>query len=382
MAGKKFAINLILLLPGLAALGSSGELSLRTHPGAAMTESREQEAPQQGYSVKVNVDSVFLNVAVQDRSTNRSVEGLKKEDFLVYEDGILQHVEQFFPSEAPLNLLLLLDVSGSAGFRLRLMKEASIDFIRRMKPNDNVAIATFSSRVDLIQDFTHDRTKAEQSIRDIWAGGGTSFYDALMTCLNEYMRRVEGRSSIVVFTDGVDNQLEGGYPAGSQTTFEELYRKIQESEPIIYTIFLDTVGLTASAPATGAPGGVQQRGRFPESYPGGRRDPRLAPLPSKPDLDDLQGDLAAYDVAIKQLRAIADQTGGRMYSPRKIEELSAIYSEIARDLRIQYQIGYNPTNRARDGRWREIRVRIKDHAEATVRTRRGYYARTETTGTP
>ena len=69
-----------------------------------------------------------------------------------------------------------------------------------------------------------------------------------------------------------------------------------------------------------------------------------------------------------------------MYSPRKIEELSGIYAEIARDLRIQYQIGYNPTNSARDGRWREIRVRIKDHPEASVRSRRGYYARKETGG--
>ncbi len=333
------------------------------------------ELTQEGFSVKVNVDSVFLNVAVQNRSTNQSIEGLKKEDFLVYEDGILQRVEQFFPSEAPLNLLLLLDVSGSAGFRLRLMKEASIDFIGKMKPNDKIALATFSSRVDLIQNFTNDRTRAEQSIQEIWAGGGTSFYDALMTCINEYMRGVEGRSAIVVFTDGVDNQLEGGYPAGSEATFDELYRRIQEAEPIIYTIFLDTAGVTGSGQSTqarGAAGGVS----------GGRRDPRLAPPAPKPDSANLEGDLASYDVAIKQLRAIADQTGGRMYSPRRIEELAGIYSEIARDLRVQYQLGYNPTNRTSDGRWREIRVKIKDHPEASVRTRRGYYARKEATAAP
>ena len=69
------------------------------------------------------------------------------------------------------------------------------------------------------------------------------------------------------------------------------------------------------------------------------------------------------------------QTGGRMYSPHKIGELSSVYSEIADDLRIQYQLGYNSTNRAHDGQWREIRVAISNHPEAVVRTRKGYYAR-------
>ena len=72
---------------------------------------------------------------------------------------------------------------------------------------------------------------------------------------------------------------------------------------------------------------------------------------------------------------IAEQTGGRMYSPHKIGELSSVYSEIADDLRIQYQLGYNSTNRAHDGQWRKIRVAVSNHPEAVVRTRKGYYAR-------
>jgi len=367
--------------PGSCAATAAPAQEARREPAAR--EGQQPEAPQRGYSVKVNVDSVFLNVAVQDRNTNWSVAGLKKEDFLVYEDGILQQVDQFLPSEAPLNLLLLLDVSGSTGFYLHLMKGASIDFIRKIKTNDQVAIAAFSSRVDLIENFTSDRTKAERAIQRIWAGGGTSFYDALMTCINQYLRGVEGRSAIVIFTDGIDNQLEGGYPAGSQTTFDELYRRVQEADPIIYPIFLDTVGQTASGPtttATGAAGGVLRRGRYPEPYPNPKRNPTLDSSKPKPDSGDLQGEPASYEVAMKQLQTIADQTGGRMYSPHRIEELSGIYSEIANDLRIQYQLGYNPMNSARDGRWREIRVKIRSHPEAVVRTRKGYYARKEAGG--
>jgi Ca-activated chloride channel family protein len=74
---------------------------------------------------------------------------------------------------------------------------------------------------------------------------------------------------------------------------------------------------------------------------------------------------------------IADQTGGRMYSPHRIEELSRVYSEIADDLRVQYQLGYNSTNRARDSSWRQIRVIVPSHPEAAVRTRKGYYARND-----
>ncbi len=320
---------------------------------------------QREYSVRVSVNTVFLNVSVVDRNDTRSVAGLKKEDFQVYEDGVLQQVDQFLPSEAPLSLLLLLDVSGSTGLYLNLMKAATIDFIGKIKADDRVAIAAFSSRVDLLQGFSNDRAKAEQAIKKIWAGGGTSFYDALMTCINEYMRSVEGRSAIVVFTDGIDNQLEGGYPAGSQTTFDELYRKVQEAEPIIYPIFLDTVGMTSGGPATGADG--RFRGRRPTLE-------RTAPDTSPGNPQDEED---SYVVGMKQLRMIADQTGGRMYTPHKIDQLSGIYTEIAGDLRIQYLIGYNPTNTARDGRWREIRVKIKGHPEAAARTRKGYYARKE-----
>ena len=335
---------------------------------------QEQEARQNKYAVKVAVDSVFLNVSVQERNTNRSVAGLKKEDFLVYEDGVLQQVEQFLSSEAPLNLLLLLDVSGSTGLFLNLMRGASIDFIRQLNANDRVAIATFSSRVDLIENFTTDRARTEKTLERIWARGGTAFYDALMTCISEYMRDVEGRGAVVVFTDGIDNQLEGGYPSPSQTTFDELYRGVQGAGSTIYPIFLDAEGRDAGGPtmATG--------GRSREPYPDRKRTPTLNSPTSSPEPQKREAELAPYELAVKQLQMIADQTGGRMYRPRKIEELSRIYSEIARDLRVQYQLGYNPSNHAHDGRWRKVRVEVKGHPEAVVRTRKGYFARKDAGG--
>jgi VWFA-related protein len=357
-------VTLLILLTRCAAL-ESGELASGT---GTKPEEQQPVSSQSGYSIKVNVDSVFLNVAVRDRKTNRRLAGIKKEDFQIYEDGKLQQIEQFMPSEAPVDLLLLLDVSGSTGVFLDLMKQATIDFIHKIKANDRVAISAFSSRVDLLTSFTDDRTRAEKAIQKIWAGGGTAFFDALTACIDQYMRGLVKRSAIVVFTDGIDNQLEGGYPAGSRTTFDELYRKIQESEPTIYTIFLDTIGR--------GPAGSYENDAPPGLDSEHDRHPRLRPAQSDPKSGDTLG-LEPFVVAMKQLKMIADQTGGRMFSPRKIDELSGIYSEIASDLAVQYQLGYNPTNSARDGSWRKIEVKIQGHPEAVIRTRKGYFAAKE-----
>jgi Ca-activated chloride channel homolog len=349
---------------------------------------QQPPAPAGGYSLKVNVDTVSLNVAVVDRDSGRSIGQLQKEDFLVYEDGVAQQVDTLAHEEAPFNLLLLLDVSGSTQSFIEMMKQAAIDFTRQIQTSDRIAVATFNSSVQLILNFTNDRNAAAQAIRRIMPGGGTAFYDALSTCIDQYMRDVEGRSAIVVFTDGVDNQLYGAPGEGSFTRFDELYRKIQEIEPIIYPIFLDTQGMFPTGPGgpgtstTGAVigvlGDIIRKGGIPGTYPPTTNPapvPNPAPAPRRPTSS---AESAAYAEAMRQLQTIADQTGGRFYSPRRIEELSRAYAQVADDLRIQYQLAYGSTNHKNDGRWREIRVQIKNHPKAVVRTRKGYYARKDT----
>lgn len=337
-------------------------------------------AQEPQYEVKVDVDSVFLNVSVREKATNRSLAGLHQDDFEVYEDGVRQEIEQFLPTEAPFNLLLLLDVSGSTGSFLKLMKQASIEFTRQINAEDRIAVATFNSKCRLVEDFTGDREAAERAIKKVRSGGGTAFYDALMESVTRYTKGLQGRTAIVVFTDGVDNRMEGMPESGSKVTFDELYREVQESETIIYTIFLDNEeqSLQYSFPPIrrqGSPGwpSGRRRGSFPNAFPFPFPFPPSAPLP-KPD--ESQWD-SVYRLAREQLQLIADQTGGRMYAPRKIGELSGVYAEIADDLRVQYQLGYNSTNTARDGKWRDIRVKVGNKPEAVVRTRRGYYARLE-----
>jgi VWFA-related protein len=333
------------------------------------------------YALKVDVDSVFLNVSVRERETNRSLSGLQKEDFAIFEDGIRQEIDQFLPTESPFDLLLLLDISGSTAPYLKLIKQAAIEFTREIGAQDRVAVATFNSKVKLIQKYTNDRDAAEKAISRIKSGGGTAFYDALSTSVTQFKSDAKARSAIIVFTDGIDNGLEGIWGSGSRTTFEELYRKIQESDAIIYTIFLNTedklndpqpAGGKGSSPSIPSWPGGRNAGKFPGGFP----FPLPFPMPgsgrhSRSGDDNLD---SIYRQARDQLQTIADETGGRMYSPRKLDELSDAYSEIADDLRIQYQVGYNSTNLEHDGGWRKIHVKIDNYPDAVVRTRRGYFA--------
>jgi VWFA-related protein len=307
-----------------------------------------------GYSVRSNVDYINLNVSVRDRAS-RSIPSLRKPDFLIYEDGQPQQVEKFLSTETPFSLLLLLDVSGSTAEFVDLMKEASVNFLRQLNSQDEVAVAIFNTDVDLLADFSTRRSEAERAIRSIRSRGGTAFYDALDTSIHGYMEHVKGRKAIVVFTDGVDNQLEGR-GAGSTTTFNQLIRGIQEEDTIIYPIFLDSDQSAGTAGfgrvlADILNGGVS------------RRTIRIGR--SQHDL---------YEVAREQLAAIAEQTGGRMYTPRHIHDLDGVYQQIADDLRIQYTLSYMSTNPAKDGKWRRVQVRIQGHPDYVARTRLGYYA--------
>jgi len=340
-------------------------------------------AVQGGYTLKVNVDSVSLNVSVLDRNSGRSISQLEMEDFLVYEDGVLQQVAHFGRAETPFNLLLLLDVSGSVESFLPMMKQSAIDFTRQIRADDRIAVATFNSSVQLVQGFTNDRDAVARSIQMIRSGGGTAFYDALMECIDRYMRDVEGRSAIVVFTDGVDNQLYGDPTQGSISRYDNLYRRVQEIEPIIYPVFMDSEGMYPASGSRGQPapgvvidilGTIIRGGKSPGTYPPTYPNPVPAPVPPvrRPVGAD---ERAAYAEAMQQLVQIAEQTGGRFHAPRRIEELSGVYSQIAGDLRIQYQLSYNPANPKYDGKWREIRVQVKNRPNAVVRTRKGYYAR-------
>lgn len=312
------------------------------------------------FSLRVDVDWVFVNASVRDMYTGRALANLSPHDFALYEDGVLQRIEKLETTDAPFHLLLLVDVSGSTRSFIEDVKRAASHFVRELKDQDRVAIAVFNSNSRLIQPFTSSRGELERAISSIRSGGGTAFYDALRISIQDYMRGVEGRKAIVVFSDGVDNQLTGQYSSGSRTTFPELFRQIQEIDTIIYPIFLDsesefgTHSRRGSATLGGILGDIV-RGRPSQSRWGS--DP-------------------AYDEARRQMRQIAEQTGGVYFEPDGLNDLGRAFSQIAADLRIQYTLGYHSNHPPLQGQWRAIELKVVNRPDVTVRTRKGYYVGT------
>ncbi len=342
----------------------------------------------QGLAIRVTVNSVILNVAVRDRESNRSIKGLRLGDFRVYEDGVSQQLQQAEITNAPFSLLLLMDVSGSTYSYMKMMKKAALEFLDEIDQNDTVAVAAFNRKVRLLQDYTPDLRRVSKAISHLYSDGGTAFYDALLTTVDRYVRREDGRKAVVVLTDGVDNSLEGKPREGSRASFKELYERLRETDAIIYTIFLDTEGKAIAPPSPkGGPSGNTRPklGPFPLPLPVPSRPqlpfpmplPRPVLLPSlipgaKPQVRADDDEHNAYQAASIQLNAIAELTGGRMYSPHNLEELSGVYREIADDLRVQYLLSYASSNDAQDDGWRSIHVEVNEHPEAVVRTRKGY----------
>jgi VWFA-related protein len=146
--------------------------------------------------------------------------------------------------------------------------------------------------------------------------------------------RVERRrSAVVVMTDGVDNALPGVYGDGSKTTFDQLIENVRRLDTIVVPVYLDT---EKEANHTGTP-------------------------------------LGAYSVAREQLAMLAAESGNTVYRAAKLKDLDKAYAQVIRDLSTVYSIGYRPANRVRDGAWHNVTLRLIDHPDLEVRTRRGYY---------
>jgi VWFA-related protein len=290
-----------------------------------------------GETIVLGTSVVNLNVSVTDRK-GRSLPDIRKEDFQLFENNDPQNVEFFAPTTAPFNLVLLLDLSGSISDKMDVVKSAALHFIDQIGPEDKVAILTFTRQVRVISTFTTDRNLLRQRIDSIdRAGGGTAFYEAMWFALVNTLDGLQGqRNAIVVMTDGVDNSMEWFRFTPSRVSFEQMGRRLEESDVIAFPIYIDTE--------------------------------------EEEVWDRLTGTPRSYEMARSQLEKIAELTGGQMYKAKRSKDLSKVYGEIAAALRTIYSVGYYPTNQERDGTFRRVRVRVS-RPDAVIRTRKGYYAK-------
>ena len=290
-------------------------------------------------TVRIESELVDLKVSVLGFAPETPPPLLEQKDFQVLEDGAPQEISFFAAADAPFDLVLFIDLSGSTSDKLKMIRRSAKRFVEATRPVDRVAIVTFTDRPALRSEFTLDRRQLKKTIDEIdEAFGGTNFWDSLNFVLQRLIPQGHSsrRSAIVLMTDGVDNALPDVAGPGSRMRFEELIANVRNSEAIIFPIYLDT-----------------EEEEFKR-----HRTPR-----------------DAYKEAREQLAELADTCGTTLYRASKIEDLETVYDHVINDLSTVYSIGYRPTNRVRDGKWRSIVVQLNDHEGLFARSKRGYYAK-------
>jgi VWFA-related protein len=302
---------------------------------AADTEGAEIS---EGDVIRVDSQLVTLNISVIDRGTNRGLMGLNQSDFKLFEDNQEQRIVQFESSSAPFDLVLLIDLSGSTKEVLKLIRAAAQRFVSAARPADRIAVITFAGEPQVVSELTADRELLRQRIETIdTARGDTKLYDATNFAMAELLKQAKNarRTAIVLMSDGLDGTIPGiSGQQGSATPYRETLRNIQEFDGVLYTLWLNT------------------------EYEA------MSPLDTQPE---------AFDTGYDRMKEMADAGGGIFYRVEKLTDLAGAYEQVVADLGTVYSLAYKPSNSARDGQWRAIKIGI-NRPNAVPRGKRGYYA--------
>jgi len=309
-------------------------------PGAG-TPARPSTTPEEVSEddvIRVDTELVSVNVSVIDRSTNRGVNDLSKDDFHLYEDNVDQEIRHFESSSAPFNLVLLIDLSGSTAKVVELIKAAAAHFVDAARTFDRVGVITFAGDQAVVSPLTTDRAVLHQRISEIRRpDGSTKLYDSLAFAMTEVFRQAKDsrRNAIVVISDGLDSVMPNVTGEGSALSYQEVLRQVREFDGVIYTIWTETQSYEPLSP-----GDIQQE---------------------------------TFDLAHDQMKVIAEEGGGAFYECLKLEDLAGSYDRVVADLGTLYTLSYRPTNKLRDGSWRAIRVTVNRRG-TVARGKRGYFA--------
>jgi Ca-activated chloride channel family protein len=330
-------------------------------------QQKRRPDPDQGEVIELRSDLVSFTVSVLG-GTGQALMNLKPEDFIVFENGERQKITHFATVDAPVDIVLAIDTSGSMQGDHEIVRKAATSFIERMRPQDRIAIVEFGRDVNLSLDWTKEPRKARDVIKAINSKKptATAFYDSLYVISDELLRTVQGRKAVILLSDGVDSLSYYEYqPAASL---------LERSGAAVYFVEIDTEEFTVRGLRRGdftlSPQQLERYRRTfrPDDLPIRYRDPGFF-------FDDELERIARglYKIAQNELRQLADRTGGRVFPLKRLEDLNDIYAKIAAELGTLYSIGYYPSNSKHDGQWRPIRVEV-NVSGAQVLARSGYWA--------
>lgn len=288
---------------------------------------QEQPAPPGQKSDKstihVDVGLVVLHTSVVD-DRGKFADGLKAENFRVYEDKVEQKLATFKREDIPVAMGLVIDNSGSMRDKRPRVNEAAITLVESSNPSDEAFVVNFNDDfyLDLDKDFTNSIPELKEALERIDSRGSTALYDAIVGSLDHLKKASKDKRVLLVVTDGEDN--------ASHYSLERTIHEIQKTNTVIYTI--------------GLLGDEKRRDR---------------------------------NRAMRALKDISVASGGLAFFPESVDDVHNICEQVAHDIRNQYTLAYYPTNTKKDGTFRTVTVQVvspRGRGKLVARTRNGYYA--------
>jgi len=278
-----------------------------------------------GKMLHTDVDVALVNVTVTD-PYNRLVTGLEPDNFRVFEDNAEQEVVTFSSEDVPISIGVIFDLSGSMSNKIAKAREAAIQFFKTANPADEFFLVSFNERAELTSAFTNSVEDLQSRMMMTSPKGRTALLDAIYLGLSQMRGARNAKRALLILSDGGDNH--------SRYNESDIKRLVKEADTQLYAVgIFDPLG---------------NRARTPEELNG-------------PSL----------------LTDITDMTGGRVFSVERLEDLPDIATKIGMELRNQYVLGYHPSNKAHDARWRKIKIKLrapKGLPPLSVYNKTGYYA--------
>jgi VWFA-related protein len=295
-------------------------------PPAPPRPAASQQGPSGGYAIQRDVNLVVLHASVVN-ARGQFVPGLQQENFHVFEDKVEQKLAVFRQEDVAVSMGLVIDNSGSMREKIDAVRTAALTFVKTSNPEDEVFVVNFNDDfyLDTVHDFTNDVGELKDALDHIDSRGSTALYDAVIGSLDHLAKGHKDKKVLLVVTDGFDN--------ASRRTLEDAVREAQKSDAVIYAV-----------------------GLFGD--------------------DDLKQNRGGMRKARTALNELTTATGGLAFFPDNPNDTESLCTQIARDIRNQYTLAYNPTNTAQDGKFRAVQVDIvppRGMGKLTARTRNGYY---------
>ena len=302
----------------------------------------QQQKPAEDISPTIQIEVYLVNIlaAVRDRH-GALISNLSKDDFTLSEDGQTQEIKYFArETDLPLTIGLLVDVSASQRNLIDIEREAAYQFFSHvLRKKDMAFLISFGEDAELLQDFTGSprllqaglgQLRVNSGVAGLHPGPvptvgqprGTVLYDAVYLAATDRLTHEVGRKAIVLITDGIDQ--------GSRLKIDEAIKAAQQADTVIYGIYY-----------------VDPSAYYGYGYFGGVSD--------------------------SALKRMSEETGGRVFHVDKKHPLPQVFDDLQQEMRSQYAIGYTPTNEKRDGSFRRVDLRTRDH-NLKVQARKGYYA--------